>query len=230
MGMLIFAGLGYALEKDEPDTMFYTLPQTLYWAIITMTSTGYGDVAPKTAGGKFIGSLCAICGVLCITLPIPIIVTNFNRFASVQKFFYDNVYCSQVLWEVYHRAGHQPREDHDGQALGGDQEEHQRREIQTQSQHQLGARVKAVQRGEALMSSLMISLTRFLRNRRMDWHIKETQILRWILNCQLMRRMTFIWTSSTLECFNFSLEIQYLKPMFKPPIGFKGVLFYFNNV
>ena len=40
MGMLIFAGLGYALEKDEPDTMFYTLPQALYWAIITMTSTG----------------------------------------------------------------------------------------------------------------------------------------------------------------------------------------------
>ena len=40
MGMLIFAGLAYALEKDEPDTKFYTLPQTLYWAIITMTSTG----------------------------------------------------------------------------------------------------------------------------------------------------------------------------------------------
>ena len=40
MGMLIFAGLAYALEKDEPDTMFYTLPQALYWAIITMTSTG----------------------------------------------------------------------------------------------------------------------------------------------------------------------------------------------
>ena len=40
MGMLIFAGLAYALEKDERDTTFYTLPQTLYWAIITMTSTG----------------------------------------------------------------------------------------------------------------------------------------------------------------------------------------------
>ena len=40
MGMLIFAGLAYALERDEPNTTFYTLPQTLYWAIITMTSTG----------------------------------------------------------------------------------------------------------------------------------------------------------------------------------------------
>ena len=40
MGMLIFAGLAYALEKDEHETEFYTLPQTLYWAIITMTSTG----------------------------------------------------------------------------------------------------------------------------------------------------------------------------------------------
>ena len=54
MGMLIFAGLGYALEKDEPNTMFYTLPQTLYWAIITMTSVGYGDIYPKTWFGKLV--------------------------------------------------------------------------------------------------------------------------------------------------------------------------------
>ena len=55
------------------------LPSTL----IMVHNTGYGDVAPKTPGGKLIGSLCAICGVLCITLPIPIIVTNFNRSDSI---------------------------------------------------------------------------------------------------------------------------------------------------
>ena len=106
--MLIFAGLGYALEKDEEDTMFYTLPQvrprvsrvtchvsrvtchvtrvqTLYWAIITMTSTGYGDIAPTTAPGKLVASICCICGTLSITLPIPIIVANFNRSSSQYK-------------------------------------------------------------------------------------------------------------------------------------------------
>ena len=51
--------------------------------MMTIHDTGYGDVAPKTPGGKLIGSLCAICGVLCITLPIPIIVTNFNRSDSI---------------------------------------------------------------------------------------------------------------------------------------------------
>ena len=59
MGMLIFAGLGYALEKDEEDTMFYTLPQTLYWAIITMTSTGYGDISPKTSAGMSLTLRCS---------------------------------------------------------------------------------------------------------------------------------------------------------------------------
>ena len=84
IGIVIFASLVYYAERIQynPTNDFTSIPVGLWWAIVTMTTVGYGDMTPKTYVGMFVGSLCALTGVLTIALPVPVIVSNFALFYS----------------------------------------------------------------------------------------------------------------------------------------------------
>ncbi|CAN0422004.1 unnamed protein product [Lampetra planeri] len=85
VAVVIFSGAIYYVEADDPQKHFTSIPDAFWWAVVTMTLVGYGDMWPMTVGGKIVGALCAITGVLTISLPVPVIVSNFKYFYNLKN-------------------------------------------------------------------------------------------------------------------------------------------------
>ncbi|XP_023804897.1 potassium voltage-gated channel subfamily C member 1 isoform X3 [Oryzias latipes] len=92
LGVLIFATMIYYAERigadpDDPTasahTNFKNIPIGFWWAVVTMTTLGYGDMYPETWSGMLVGALCALAGVLTIAMPVPVIVNNFGMYYSL---------------------------------------------------------------------------------------------------------------------------------------------------
>ena len=95
IGVIIFASLLHAVERGEYDEItdafyvtdsitgdqvrseFISIPESLWWALVTVTTVGYGDASPNTPWGKVAASACMIYGIFFMAMPIAIIGQNF---------------------------------------------------------------------------------------------------------------------------------------------------------
>ena len=77
--VLLSGSLMYFAEGVAQPDKFGSIPRALWWAIITMTTIGYGDTYPITELGKILGGLIAIMGVMMIALPTGIFASSFTE-------------------------------------------------------------------------------------------------------------------------------------------------------
>ncbi|KXJ13819.1 potassium voltage-gated channel protein Shaw [Exaiptasia diaphana] len=80
--VVIFATIAYICEREVNKKEFQSIPDGLWWAIITITTVGYGDSSPVTFPGKFFASFCALASIIITALPISIIGNNFSLYYS----------------------------------------------------------------------------------------------------------------------------------------------------
>ncbi len=85
--LLLFASTGiYFLEHNAQPDKFGSIPAAAWWAIATLTTVGYGDVAPITPWGKVLGGVVMLLGVGMFALPIAIIASGFSLESARHQF------------------------------------------------------------------------------------------------------------------------------------------------
>ena len=89
--VLIISSSGmYLVEKNVQPDKFGSIPQAMWWAIVTLTTVGYGDTFPITSAGKFFGSLIIILGIGTVALPSGILASAFTEFSRRNQQRYEN--------------------------------------------------------------------------------------------------------------------------------------------
>jgi hypothetical protein len=72
------ASLGFLFEHEAQPDKFENIPQSIYWAVVTLASVGYGDISPITPVGRLMTIVMALVGIGIFAVPAAILSTAFN--------------------------------------------------------------------------------------------------------------------------------------------------------
>lgn len=96
--VLIFGALMYLAEG--PENGFTSIPKSMYWAIVTMTTVGFGDIAPKTVLGQMLTSLIMLIGYSIIAVPTGIFTAELASGLRAQKSQRHCDHCGQIGHDI----------------------------------------------------------------------------------------------------------------------------------
>lgn len=101
---IIMGTIMYLVESDEAG--FTSIPRSIYWAIVTLTTVGYGDIAPQTSLGQLIATMVMILGYGIIAVPTGIVTAEFTR-QGKDKVHVNTTACTTCSAEDHRdNAGH----------------------------------------------------------------------------------------------------------------------------
>jgi voltage-gated potassium channel len=101
--ILFSSTIMYVVEFPAQPESFSSIPAALWWAVMTVTTVGYGDMVPVTPVGKIIAGVVTVTGVLLLALPSAIMATGFIEERERQKYFKERRNGLGIPLDLMHR-------------------------------------------------------------------------------------------------------------------------------
>jgi voltage-gated potassium channel len=91
--VIFMGGLVYFVESVNPNSQFTSIPKSIYWAIVTITTVGFGDIVPITPIGQFLSALLMISGYAIIAVPTGIVTSEIVKSNLAIRAQKDKICC-----------------------------------------------------------------------------------------------------------------------------------------